>query len=63
MPKISAVGLFCLDKFENNQTRTRTTFFRTSKLTELYLRTMKTYVFVAKYSERNSHELIYKSYN
>ena len=36
MPKISAVGLFCLDKFENNLTRTRTTFFRTSKLTELY---------------------------
>ena len=36
MPKISAVGLFCLDKFENNQTRTCTTFFRTSKLTELY---------------------------
>ena len=26
MPKISAVGLFCLDKFEDNQTRTRTTF-------------------------------------
>ena len=26
MPKILAVGLFCLDKFENNQTRTRTTF-------------------------------------
>ena len=38
MPKISAVGLFCLDKFENNQTRTRTTFFRTSKLTELYFK-------------------------
>ena len=38
MPKISAVGLFCLDKFENNQTRTRTTFFRTSKLTEVYFR-------------------------
>ena len=36
MPKISAVGLFCLDKFENNQTRTCTTFFRTSKLTEVY---------------------------
>ena len=36
MPKISAVGLFCLDKFENNQTRMRTIFFRTSKLTELY---------------------------
>ena len=36
MPKISAVGLFCLDKFENNQTRMCTTFFRTSKLTELY---------------------------
>ena len=35
MPKISAVGLFCLDKFENNQTRMCTTFFRTSKLTEL----------------------------
>ena len=38
MPKISAVGHFCLDKFENNQTRTRTTFFRTSKLTELYFK-------------------------
>ena len=36
MPKISAVGLFCLDKFENNQTRTCTTFFQTSKLTEVY---------------------------
>ena len=23
MPKISAVGLLCLDKFENNQTRER----------------------------------------
>ena len=36
MPKISAVGLFCLDKFENNQTKTCTTFFRASKLTEVY---------------------------
>ena len=36
MPKISAVGLFCLDKFENYQTRTCTTFFRTSNLTEPY---------------------------
>ena len=36
MPKISAVGLFCPDKFENNQTRTCITFFRTSKLTEVY---------------------------
>ena len=36
MPKISAAGLFCLDRFENNQTRTCTTFFRTSKLTEVY---------------------------
>ena len=36
MPKISAVGFFCLEKFENNQTRTCTTFFRTSKLTEVY---------------------------
>ena len=35
MPKISVVGLFCLDKFENNLMRTCTTFFRTSKLTEL----------------------------
>ena len=34
MPKISAVGHFCLDKLENNQTRMCTTFFRTSKLTE-----------------------------
>ena len=36
MPKISAVGLFCLDKFENNQMRTCTTFFWSSKLTEVY---------------------------
>ena len=36
MPKISAVGLFCLDKFENNQTRTHTTIFRMSNLTEPY---------------------------
>ena len=36
MPKISAVGLFCLDKFENNQMRMCTTFFRTSKLAEVY---------------------------
>ena len=36
MPKISAVRLFCLDKFENNQTRTCTTFFQTSNLTEVY---------------------------
>ena len=36
MPKISAVGLFCLYKFENNQTRTCTTFFRMSYLTEPY---------------------------
>ena len=36
MPKISAVGLFCLDKFENYQTRTCTTFFRTPNLTEPY---------------------------
>ena len=36
MPKLSAVGLFCLDKFENNQTRTCKTFFQTSKLTEVY---------------------------
>ena len=42
MPKISAVGLFCLDKFENNQTRTCTTFFRTSKLAEVYFRGIRT---------------------
>ena len=36
MPKISAVGLFCIYKFEDNQTRTRTTFFRMSKLNEPY---------------------------
>ena len=41
MPKISAVGLFCLYKFENNQTRTCTTFFRMSKLTEPYFRIFK----------------------
>ena len=38
MPKISAVGLLCLDKFENNQTRTCTTFFRTSNVTEPYFK-------------------------
>ena len=38
MPKISAVGLFCLYKFENNQTRTCTTFFRMSKITEPYFK-------------------------
>ena len=38
MPKISAVGLFCLYKFENNQTRTCTTFFRMSKLNEPYFK-------------------------
>ena len=38
MPKISAVGLYCLDKFEKSQTRTCTTFFRTSKLTEVYFK-------------------------
>ena len=38
MPKISAVGLFCLEKFENNQMRTCTTFFQTPKLTEVYFR-------------------------
>ena len=38
MPKITAVGLFCLEKIENNQTRTHITFFRMSKLTELYFR-------------------------
>ncbi len=43
MPKISAVGLFCLDKFENNQTRTCTTIFRTSKLTELYFKPLIMY--------------------
>ena len=48
MPKISAVGLFCLDKFENNQTRTCTTFFRTSKLTEVYFRLApKRYLIIA----------------
>ena len=36
MTEISVVGLFCLDKFENNQRRTCTTFFRTSKLNEVY---------------------------
>ena len=45
MPKISAVGLFCLEKFENNQTRTCTTFFRTSKLTEVYFSEIKCFRF------------------
>ena len=36
MLKISAVGLFCLYEFEDNQTRTCTTFFRMSKLNEPY---------------------------
>ena len=38
MPKILAVRLFCLDKLENNQTRTCTTFFQMSKLTETYFK-------------------------
>merc|ERR1712018_791657 len=38
MPKISAVGLFCIYKFENNQTRTCTTFFQMSYLTEPYFK-------------------------
>ena len=39
-PEIYAVGLFSLYKFENNQTRTCTTFFRMSKLTEPYFSTI-----------------------
>ena len=38
MPKISAVGLFCFDKFENNQRRMCTTFLQMSKLTEVYFK-------------------------
>ena len=38
MRKISAVGLFCPYKFENNQTRMWPTFFRISKLTEPYFK-------------------------
>ena len=57
MPKISAVGLFCLDKFENYQTRTCTTFFRTSNVTEPYFKENEN-VFVdtrvSKYLETNS---------
>ena len=33
---ISAFGLFCIDKYEDNQTRKCSTFFRMSKLTEPY---------------------------
>ena len=33
MPITSAVGLFCIDKFEDNQTRKCSTFFRMSKVT------------------------------
>ena len=33
---ISAVGLFCIDKFEDNQMRNGSTFFRMSKLTKPY---------------------------
>ena len=52
MPKISAFGLFCLDEFEKNQTRTCTTFFRTSKLTEVYFReALNINVFSRFYSE------------
>ena len=36
MPIISAVGLFCTDKFEDNQTRKCSTFFSMSKLIEPY---------------------------
>jgi len=52
MPKISAVGLFCLDEFENNQTRTCTTFFRTSKKTEVYFK-------ISQKLQRSSEELYY----
>ena len=38
MPIIFSVGLFCIDHFEDNQTRTCSTFFRMSKLTELYFK-------------------------
>ena len=36
MAIISAAGLFCIDKFEDNQTRKCSTFFRMSKLTKPY---------------------------
>ena len=37
MPLIFAIGLFCLDKFDDNQTRKCSTFFpNVSYLTELY---------------------------
>ena len=49
MPKILAVGLFCLDKFENNQMRMCTTFFRTSKLTEVYFRHVYEMIFTCTY--------------
>ena len=38
MPIISAVGLFCIDKFEDNQTRKCLTFFRMSKFTKPYFK-------------------------
>ena len=60
MPKISAVGLFCLDKFENYQTRTCTTFFRTSNLTEPYFRVAFN-LFFRKVLLSNDNEDIYSS--
>ena len=43
MPIISAVGLFCIDKLEDNQTRKCSTFFQMLKLTKPYF---KKYLFV-----------------
>ena len=40
MPIISAVGLFCIDKFEDNQMRKCSTFFRMSKLSKPYFSPM-----------------------
>ena len=59
MRKISAVGLFCLYKFENNQTRTCTTFFRMSKLTEPYFsgRELK-YEFEYEFDLKSGSDLI-----
>ena len=41
MPIISADGLFCVNKFEDHQTRKCSTFFRMSKLTKPYFRMIR----------------------
>ena len=60
MRKISAVGLFCLYKFENNQTRTCTTFFRMSKLTEPYFSEKVLLKNVSCYVDKSLHKVLQK---